>query len=240
MGHVIVKTLAALYSSEDAFSLSSYWNDRYKREGGAAFEWYRDYGSLEVVLDRHLDKSQPVLHVGVGTSRIQYQMHLDGFRAIHSVDYAPVCIQQLATLHAHVPGLTYAVADCRSMPEYADGSFPGGVLDKGTLDALLCGDSDEEDSLQMLRECYRVLGPGAAYLQITYAPPRSRLRYLQRPGQGLDWQVLFWEVGQQGRREGPVAVAALSEEQLGAYPKQAYSHFVYVCVKPAAAAMAAS
>ena len=42
------------------------------------------------------------------------------------------------------------------MPEYGDGSFPGGVLDKGTLDALLCGDSDEEESLQMLLECYRV------------------------------------------------------------------------------------
>lgn len=78
----------------------------------------------------------------------------------------------------------------------------------------------------------QVLGPGAAYLQITYAPPRTRLRYLQRPG--LDWAVSFWEVGQQGRREGPLAVADLSAEELGAFPKQAYSHFVYVCVKPAA------
>jgi hypothetical protein len=42
------------------------------------------------------------------------------------------------------------------MPQYADGAFAGGVLDKGTLDALLCGDSEEADSLALLCEVHRV------------------------------------------------------------------------------------
>ncbi|GFR52603.1 hypothetical protein Agub_g15201, partial [Astrephomene gubernaculifera] len=218
----------ALYTSDDAFSLSTYWDARYLREGGAPFEWYRDYGSLEPVLSRHLDKSQRLLHVGVGTSRIQFQMHHDGYRDIVNVDYAPSCIQQLAALHAGLPGLSYEVADCRTMPQYGDGSF-GGVLDKGTLDALLCGDSDEADSLAMLKECHRVLTHGSPYICVTYAPPRTRLRYLQRPG--LDWDVSFYEVGQQGRREGPVAVREGTAEELATYPRQVYSHFVYVCTR---------
>ncbi|GLC57184.1 hypothetical protein PLESTB_001196300 [Pleodorina starrii] len=219
----------ALYTNDDAFSLSSYWDERYRREGGAPFEWYRDYGSLEPVLSRHLDKSRRVLHVGVGTSRIQVQMHYDGYVDILNVDYAPVCIQQLSALHASLPGLSYEVADCRTMPQFGDGAFGGGVLDKGTLDALLCGDSDEADAAAMLRECHRVLTRGSAYVGITYAAPRTRLRYLQRPE--LEWDVSFYEVGQQGWREGPVAVADCAPEQLAAYPKQTYSHFVYVCTR---------
>jgi hypothetical protein len=58
-------------ASWSQFSLSSYWDARYEREGGAAFEWYRSYDSLQPILERHLHKDKPVLHVGVGTSRIQ-------------------------------------------------------------------------------------------------------------------------------------------------------------------------
>lgn len=140
------------------------------------------------------------------------------------------------------------------MPQLATASF-GCVLDKGTVDALLCGDDDEADSLAMLRECERVLRPGSGvYVCVTYAPPRTRLRYLQRPGQGLAWgEVIFYEVGQQGAVEGPVvavagagrggrggeaegealAVAAAAAE-VEAFPKMGYSHFVYVCTKAAA------
>lgn len=39
--------------------------------------------------------------------------------------------------HRDVSELAYDVADCRSMPQYGNGSF-GSVLDKGTLDAVLC------------------------------------------------------------------------------------------------------
>lgn len=47
-----------------------------------------------------------------------------------------VAIEQMSKLHASVPQLRYEWADTRSMPQYPDGAF-GGVLDKGTLDALL-------------------------------------------------------------------------------------------------------
>jgi hypothetical protein len=125
------------------------------------------------------------------------------------------------------------------MPQYADASF-GGVLDKGTLDALLCGDSDVADSGALLQEVHRLLAPGGSYLMVTSAAPRARLGYLlpqegsqgQRLGRGLPWQrVLVYEVGQQGMQAGPFDAA--DARQMAALPSFDYGHFVYVCSKGA-------
>ena len=57
-----------------------------------------------------------------------------------------------------------------------DGIAAIGVLDKGTLDALLCGDAAEDDADRMLREVSRVLQPGGVYLMITSQAPQGRYR----------------------------------------------------------------
>ena len=51
-----------------------------------------------------------------------------------------------------------------------------GVLDKGTLDALLCGDNADEDSQRMVAEVWRVLEPGGSYVMITSQAPQGRYR----------------------------------------------------------------
>jgi hypothetical protein len=52
-----------------------------------------------------------------------------------------------------MPVLTVALP-CRSLPQYADGSFDA-ILDKGTLDSLMCGEHAGDSSMQMLEECHR-------------------------------------------------------------------------------------
>ena len=41
------------------------------------------------------------------------------------------------------------------------------LQDKGTLDALLCGDDDVRASDELLGEVWRLLAPGGAYVMIT-------------------------------------------------------------------------
>jgi hypothetical protein len=53
------------------------------------------------------------------------------------VDISPVVIEQMRRAHCDMPELVYEVADCRSMPQHGTETF-GSVLDKGTLDAVLC------------------------------------------------------------------------------------------------------
>ncbi|KAG1674045.1 hypothetical protein FOA52_000351 [Chlamydomonas sp. UWO 241] len=119
------------------------------------------------------------------------------------------------------------------MPEIGDGAFAG-VLDKGTLDALNCGDTADRDCAEMCAEVSRVLSPGGIYMMVTSHPPQSRYRLIADTAYG--WAVHVYEVGQQGACEGPHTISPLAgddEKGLAALglPRMPYSHFVYVCRK---------
>lgn len=81
----------------------------------------------------------------------------DGYSSILSCDYSPVAIQRLEAARQQLPpsplrdALSYEVADMRSMQQHVDCAF-GGVLDKGALDALLCGDDGEAEAAKAVRE----------------------------------------------------------------------------------------
>jgi hypothetical protein len=47
------------------------------------------------------------------------------------------------------------------------------LQDKGTLDALLCGDDDDRAAAELLGEVWRLLAPGAAYVMITSGEKRT-------------------------------------------------------------------
>jgi ubiquinone/menaquinone biosynthesis C-methylase UbiE len=55
------------------------------------------------------------------------------------------------------------------------------LMDKGTLDSVLCGSNSTENAAQMLREAYRVLKPGGFYVLVTYGRPQLRMPYLEQP-----------------------------------------------------------
>lgn len=105
----------------------------------------------------------------MGTSAIQCDMALrDGYASVHSVDYSPTAIARLEAARAAAPAgplrvaVSYAVADMRDMRAYGDGSF-GGALDKGALDALLCGDDGEAQAARAVAEV-RTRASGGARL----------------------------------------------------------------------------
>lgn len=92
------------------------------------------------------------------------------------MDISDVVIEQMRQMHTH-PGQAWEVADCRSMPQYADASFAS-VLDKGTLDAVLCSGHSVADTALYLDEVHRLLSPGGTFLLISLAQPGARLAAL--------------------------------------------------------------
>jgi ubiquinone/menaquinone biosynthesis C-methylase UbiE len=54
------------------------------------------------------------------------------------------------------------------------------IIDKSTIDALLCGESSFMNTALMMRECQRVLKPDAAYLCVSYGTPENRVLHYKR------------------------------------------------------------
>ncbi len=74
--------------------------------------------------------------------------------------------------------MVYEVMDVRNM-RYPSEHF-NMVLDKSTIDALLCSDNPVISVAQMLEEVYRVLKPNGVYFVVSYGSPMVRMEHLER------------------------------------------------------------
>lgn len=80
----------------------------------------------------------------------------------------------------HRVGMLYEVMDCTSMTEIADSSIDI-VIDKSTIDALLCGDNAYFKVAMMMKDIQRVLKPETGlYIGISYGKPESRGIHFER------------------------------------------------------------
>jgi hypothetical protein len=102
--------------------------------------------------------------IGCGNSGMSDDMYNDGFENILSVDYSDTVIRQM---RQRFPYLKYEVADVRHMDEYACASFPF-IIDKGTMDAILCGNDATANAFMMLRNMDRLMPVGGVAVFITY------------------------------------------------------------------------
>ena len=68
--------------------------------------------------------------------------------------------------------------DCTDMT-YGDNTFDL-IIDKSTIDAILCGDNADLMVAKMLKECQRVLKEGGYYVAISYGLPSKRLLHFKR------------------------------------------------------------
>lgn len=140
------------------------------------FEWYSlQYCHIQSWLNKLVPElNASLLHVGVGTSRIQDGMALDGYLNISNIDYSPAVID-IQAKHAKALCLTnnsvctvsrrcsacaanrYKVDDVTALT-FQSASFDV-VLDKGTCDGMAASPRPE-DCERLVSEAHRVLKPG--------------------------------------------------------------------------------
>jgi SAM-dependent methyltransferase len=131
------------------------------------------------------------LIVGCGNSDLSENMFDDGFTNQVSIDYSEVVIQKMNESLKDKPAIKFEAMDCRDL-RYKDSEFDM-IIDKGTLDAILCGNDSAKNSSDMLDQCSRVLKPGGVFFIFTYGQPQSRLSYLEKPK--LGWTVSYQVLG---------------------------------------------
>lgn len=122
-----------------------------------------------VVIDR-------LLHVGCGTSEVGPKLAQEPDLSLHvtDADNSPSAVRIMKQRHAALDNYACREADVLNL-DFPDGSFDA-VVDKGTLDALLC--RSVEDAREMVTEMHRVLSDGGIYVQVTTEDPDARLELL--------------------------------------------------------------
>lgn len=88
------------------------------------------------------------------------------------------------------PTLIYKQGDVRAIG--CDAGTYDAVIDKGTLDSILCGDGSGPNADQMLSEIHKALSPTGVYICISYGVKESRMSYLQK--KDYSWTVFCHQV----------------------------------------------
>lgn len=170
---------------------------------------------------------------------VQDDMAADGYTEIMSIDYSSVCIDQQKRWH-HKPSCKFVVADARNMPQFSDGAFAS-IIDKGTLDSMLCSATSFPDVPDTLTEVHRLLQPGGRFVVVTYGNPYDRLKHLRK--EEHPWMVETFTVEKvplhqaQGRSDGEgistleIRGPFLQEPILQSLEMLDDVVFVYVCTK---------
>ncbi|CAM9958554.1 unnamed protein product [Ectocarpus sp. 4 AP-2014] len=210
-----------------------YWEERHakSRASGETFEWYTGYP------DEALQKAFPqsvrgkkTLVIGCGTSVLSEKMCDDGFRDVLSIDTSKNAVEQMT---ARAKPFNNANTKCRYQVMDAcelsqcDGETFGGVVDKGTIDAVLSGGL--ERARRICQEVMRVLEPGGKFFVISNTPGEKLLAPLLAmcgPGstadQPLAVPVQGWKGGSDDTDDRVYAYTVLKRGGSGAAsPRQA-------------------
>jgi len=160
-----------------------YWNERYTRDA-EPFDWYQRYAGIKGILSDIIeDKTCQILHVGCGTSRLAEEMFEDGYTNQMCQDISEFAIE-IMQKRGDREGLIYNVSNVMQMSDYPDEQFQI-VVDKGTLDSILCGEGSTHNAQKALSEISRVLKPGGVYIYVSHGAPTYRLTYLESADLGF-------------------------------------------------------
>ncbi|XP_021889478.1 methyltransferase-like protein 13, partial [Carica papaya] len=180
-----------LGTTTQAYGEPWYWDNPLRHESGL-FDWYQKYPSLSPLINLYIPhRHQRILVVGCGNSAFSEGMIDDGYEDVVSVDISSVVVEAMQKKYSNRPQLKYIKMDVRSMTDFQAAYFDA-VIDKGTLDSILCGNNSRQNATQMLEEVWRVLKEKGVYILVTYGAPVYRLRLLK---ESCSWTIKLHVIG---------------------------------------------
>jgi EEF1A lysine methyltransferase 4 len=156
-------------------------------------------------------QSMKILNLGCGNSVLCEEMYDEGYTGIWNMDISKVCIDQMIQRNKTIrPQLHWKVMDVRDLG-YTKEMFDV-VIDKSTIDALLCGNFAYLNVAIMLKEIQRVLKTGGCYVAISYGIPDNREFHLVR--EHLKFDIHTYKINKKHEHSGQISI-----------------HYIYVCRK---------
>jgi ubiquinone/menaquinone biosynthesis C-methylase UbiE len=189
-----------------------YWDKRYQAQKDKTFDWLQDYSALKFIIERICSKTSKILMLGCGNSILSEEMYKDGYQSIYNIDISEAVIQQMSERDKELTLMKYEVMDCTDL-KYPDGFFDT-VIDKSTIDALLCGSDPFLTTAKMTKEVQRVLKISGIYCAISYGEPDKRMNH-------YTMEHLSFEI----------EINEIAKEEV--HSKNTTTHYIYICKKKA-------
>jgi ubiquinone/menaquinone biosynthesis C-methylase UbiE len=191
-------------------------DERYTKDP-EPFDWYQRYSGIKEKLRSYIKESDHILQLGCGNSRMTEDMYDDGFTSIANIDISKVCIEQMQERHKDKGTLTWQVMNACHL-DFPDETF-NCIIDKGTMDSILCGEGSTGNVAKMLSECVRVLKPNGVFFMVSYGIPDNRLGYLE--SEEYPWKVSV----------STVAKPTVSANAVADSKDSNSVHYIFVAVK---------
>lgn len=155
------------------YSDKSYWENRFKNTTGY-FDWYVGWSELKETIEPLINYHSKILMVGCGNSKMAEQMYLSYYKDIHNIDISESVITMMEDIRIKngYECMKYSVMDATNM-NFENDKFDL-CIDKGTLDALLCSDTNEL-GFKLIDEMYRVTKVDGYFIVISHSNVDLRL-----------------------------------------------------------------
>ena len=159
------------------YGTHDYWEQRYI-ESEEPFEWYFNWTHIEPLLSPYFKGKDLALVLGCGNSEMSYEIQKDDIKMVVSIDVSKTVIQQMTEKYKDNNNLLWYEMDCTDMG-FKDDLFDV-VFDKGTFDAILCGDNNLSNILMAMSEIWRVLKNNGFFIEISHSGPKFRMKMFKR------------------------------------------------------------
>jgi len=199
------------------YGKATYWDERYTKDP-EPFDWYQRYSGVRDLINQYIKREDIILMAGCGNSRLTEDMFEDGYTSITNIDISKVCVDQMMERFRDKPTLQWQQMNVCSL-DFPDETFDV-VVDKGTMDSVLCGEGSTANVAKMCGEVSRVLKPSGVFFIVSYGVPDNRLNYLEKE------DMYSWNVTVHTVPKPTVSAAAVpsAEDANGV-------HYIYVCRK---------
>ena len=198
------------------YSLKEYWDKRYSIQKGLSFDWFLSYKDLKGTLLDLLNSKwdSEIIDLGCGNSKICENLYNDGFKYVTCIDFSKVLINDLIQRYADFPELDFQVMDALQLQ--IDDEAINIIIDKATMDSIICGSSSAQSVMSMLSNVYRVLSSGGYYLCISHGKPETRTPFLL--ANNFNWKLEIQKI-------------AKPESSLLKQNDEQEYYYIYVCQK---------
>ncbi|KAJ3224868.1 hypothetical protein HK099_007733 [Clydaea vesicula] len=126
------------------------------------YDWFKDFSHFEEFVSANLKKSDKILMLGCGNSKLSEDMCLKGYKNITNVDYAENVINFMKERNLDKPEMKWITMNIKDMSDFSNGEFDAGDV----------WDPPEELKVEVgkyLKEVSRVLKANSGkFLYITF------------------------------------------------------------------------